>query len=245
VTETILFVASVINALAAAGSALFAYKTVRVSERTLNEQHRIREIERNEQERIREIERNEQERIRQAERNEQQRMGRFEREDRRYEQQISGPMQEYLAMLSSEWYGMLQQGLIELDTLIARRANQVETAAFVRQLTFSLRETWRRASFKLVIMAEANHRSLSRELEKARDELDDAVARILNEHTARALPGRPNVQHSLRLAIEKHSVFVLGRIAEHAPRLEEPRAASGDFTRGLGTGTAPARRVQK
>jgi hypothetical protein len=214
-TEAVLFFAAVINALAAAGSAWFAFKTVRTTERTLDEQQRIRE---------------------------------FERYDRRYEQQIAAPVREYLAALSTEWYGMLQQGLTELDALIARQASKAEQAVFVRRLTFSLRETWRRASFNLLIGAEAWNRPLSRELENARDELDDTVARILNEQVARSVPGRPSVQHSVVLAIRNHSVSVLDCVAKHAPRLEDasgPLASAGDSTRLVHAGAAPTRRVQR
>jgi hypothetical protein len=223
-TEFILFATSVINAVAAAVSAWFAFKTVRLSKQTQNEQQKIREIEWSEQQKNRQL----------------------ERADRGYEQQIAGPAQEYLAVLSTEWYGMLQQGLIGLDALIARKASKVETAAFSRDLTFSLRETWRRASFKLVIRAELNNRSLSRELEKARDALDEAVAKILNEHSARAWPGRSNV--SLGLLVKNHSVLVLECIAKYAPQGEDGSRSPTDVdvaTRRLGPGTAAAQRVQK
>ena len=214
-TERILFIATIINALAAAGSAWFAYMTVRTSERTLDEQQRIRE---------------------------------FERADRGYEQQIAAPVREYLGVLSTEWYGMLQQGLAELDALIARQAGKNELAAFVRKLTFSLRETWRRASFNLMIGADAWNRALTRELEDARDDLDDAVARILNEHVARSLPGRPSIQHSLALAVRNHSVSVLECIARHGPQRDEAAGSphpSGGAARVRDPGASPARRVQR
>jgi hypothetical protein len=183
VTEIILLIATAINALAAAGSAWFAFKTVRISERMLDDQQKIRE---------------------------------FERKERKYEQLIVAPMRAYLSTLSTEWYEMLQDGLSELDKLVVKEVSRVELAAHLRRLTFSLRETWRYASFDLLSGADAWNRALSRELESARDELDADVARILNEHVARLLPGRP-IQHSLALAIRKHAMTVLDAAAKYIP----------------------------
>lgn len=215
------FIISGVNAVAAAVSAWFAFKTVKLSKEVQNEQQKIRDTERNEQQKVRQL----------------------ERADRWYEQQIAGPAQEYLAVLSTEWYATLQQGLAGLDALIARKAGRVETAAFSRNLTFSLRETWRRASFKLVVRAELDNLPLSRDLEKARDALDSEVARILNERSAPTPPGRSTT--SLGLLVKNHSVSVLESIAKYAPQWEDEGGAPADADapiRRLGPATAAARR---
>lgn len=184
-TELVLFVATVLNAAAASFSAWYAFKTVKTGERTLEEQHKVRDR---------------------------------ERLEKRYEQQIEVPMREYLNVLSTEWYVMLQNGLQELDAHVARRASPAETAAFVGNLTFSLRETWRRASFNLLIGSEKWNRSLVRELEEARDELEEKVSEILNAQSA---PRRRFLRHSLGNIVYKHSLSVMDRIDKYGPEAQD------------------------
>lgn len=179
-------IASIISALAAAASVWFAYKTVITSERTLDEQQRIRA---------------------------------FERSEQQYDQQITLPVREYLTALSTTWYDVFQDGLTKLDALIANKASNTEQAAFVQGLTFSLRETWRRASFNLMVGAESWDRSLLWELDRARDTLEEKVSEILNARMSKSLLGRNTVQRSLAVTIRGHSVSVLECIAKHAPKL--------------------------
>jgi hypothetical protein len=172
---------------------------------------------------------------------EQRKVRESERLEKRYEQQIEAPLREYLNVLSTEWYVMLQSGLQELDAHVARRASPAETAAFVNNLTFSLRETWRRASFGLLIGSEKWNRSLVRELGKARDELDEKVSEVLNAQSA---PRRRVLRHSLGNIVYKHSLSVLDRVAKYGPE-SQPVSPQLAPTKGsvhlLGPGGAPTR----
>jgi hypothetical protein len=198
---TILLLATVVNALAAAlstGMVLYSWKVTRAD---LREQQRVQAAERE----AAKVARLEQERV-QA----------IEREAARFEKLIASRLGGYLDSLSTDWYRAVEQGVSNLDELVKNRADRHEIRTYVRSLTFSLREIWRRASFNLIAGAESWSEALVRELERAHEELEDEINRALLEHASQERIGR-GPPSTIFTALRKHSVDVLGSIKRHTP----------------------------
>lgn len=178
--EAVVVIATVINAVAAGGSAWFAAQTVKAA----REQRQFQEL---------------------------------ERQERSYERCIEVPLRAYLTALSTEWYAVLEQGLSEIDTLMANRASTVAIALYSRPLTFSLRVIRRRAIFNLFTGIGMWNPAFKPKLTIVHDDLERRLAKILAEHVSKSVPARLRMHDSINVAIQEHSDLTMDMFAKYAP----------------------------